>query len=676
MVYSYTNNFNAFAAKLTEAEAKTLSERGDVQHVIPNRYRKLQTTRSWDFLGFPINAKRKTRQESDIIVGLFDTGITPTADSFKDDGFGPPPKKWKGTCDHFANFSGCNNKLIGARYFKLDGLTEPLDILSPIDINGHGTHTSSTATGNVITGANLSGLAQGTARGGVPSARVAMYKVCWTSTGCSDMDLLAAFDAAIQDGVDVISISIAGIGYGNYTEDPISIGAFHAMKKGIITVTAAGNNGPSAGTVVNHAPWILTVSASSIDRTFISPVELGNGKNISGVGINLFNPEKKMYKLVSGEDVAKNIESKDDATYCVENSLDPSKVKDSIVFCKLLTWGADSAVKSIGAAGAILQSDQFLDNTDIFMAPSTLVSSFVGATIDSYIHSSRTPTAVIYKTRQHIGAAPIVAPFSSRGPNPGSTRILKPDIAAPGVNILAGYTPLKSLTGLKGDTQFSKFTLMSGTSMACPHVAAAAAYVKSFHPLWSPAAIRSALLTTAKPISRRGNPDGEFGYGAGNLNPGKAKNPGLIYDLNEMSYIQFLCSEGYSGSSISILTGTKSINCATIIRGQGYDSLNYPTFQLRLQSTRQPTTAVFWREVTNVGTPVSVYNTTVWAPPGVEITVEPATLSFSYLLQKERFKVVVKANPLPSNKMVSGSITWFNPRYVVRSPIVVYSPSG
>lgn len=108
-----------------------------------------------------------------------------------------------------------------------------------------------------------------------------------------------------------------------------------------------------------------------------------------GVGINLFNPEKKMYKLVSGEDVAKNIESKDDATYCVENSLDPSKVKDSIVFCKLLTWGADSAVKSIGAAGAILQSDQFLDNTDIFMAPSTLVSSFVGATIDSYIHSSR-----------------------------------------------------------------------------------------------------------------------------------------------------------------------------------------------------------------------------------------------------------------------------------------------
>ncbi|CAK9324063.1 unnamed protein product [Citrullus colocynthis] len=108
MVYSYTKSFNAFAAKLTEEEAKQLSTREDVHHVIPNKYRKLQTTRSWDFIGLSSNARRNTKQESDIIVGLFDTGITPTADSFKDDGFGPPPKKWKGTCHHFANFTGCN----------------------------------------------------------------------------------------------------------------------------------------------------------------------------------------------------------------------------------------------------------------------------------------------------------------------------------------------------------------------------------------------------------------------------------------------------------------------------------------------------------------------------------------------------------------------------------------
>lgn len=153
--------------------------------------------------------------------------------------------------------------------------------MSPVDTDGHGTHTSSTATGNAVAGASLSGLAEGTARGGVPSARVAMYKVCWASSGCSDMDILAAFDAAIQDGVDVISISIGGGGFNNYSDDSISIGAFHAMKKGIITVTSAGNGGPMAGSVVNHAPWIVTVAASSIDRKFISPLELGNGKNIS-----------------------------------------------------------------------------------------------------------------------------------------------------------------------------------------------------------------------------------------------------------------------------------------------------------------------------------------------------------------------------------------------------------
>ncbi|XP_022150039.1 subtilisin-like protease SBT4.14 [Momordica charantia] len=638
MVYSYTKSFNAFAAKLTKEEAQTLSKRDEVHSVIPNQYRKIQTTRSWDFIGFPPNVRRHPQQESNIIVGLFDTGITPTAESFKDDGFGPPPKKWKGgPCHHYANFSGCNNKLIGARYFKLDGTHDPLDILSPLDMDG------------------------------------AMYKVCWTTTGCTDMDILAAFDAAIHDGVDIISISISG--GSNYVEDGISIGAFHAMKKGIITVTSAGNSGPSAATVANHAPWILTVAASGIDRKFISRVELGNGKNISGIGINTFNPGQKLYPLVDGRDVARNSDSKDRAGYCAEGSLDPKLVKGSLVLCRLMSWGSDSVVKSLGADGVIVQSDLFLDNAEIFMAPATMVSGSVGASIETYIKSTRTPKAVIYRTREVKTRAPFVASFSSRGPNPGSNRILKPDIAAPGVDILAAYTPLKSLTGLKGDTQFSKFTLMSGTSMACPHAAGAAAYVKSFHPHWSTAAVRSALITTARPINRRMNVEGEFAYGAGNINPASAVNPGLIYDHGEMSYIQFLCKEGYSGSSIAVLAGSNPINCSSLIPGLGYDSVNYPTIQLSLRSTQRPTVAVFKRRVTNVYRAVSVYNATVTAPHGVELTVAPATLSFTRLLQKRTFKVVVKASPMPPAKMVSGSLVWKDGRHVVRSPIVVYSPS-
>ena len=153
---------------------------------------------------------------------------------------------------------------------------DPDDILSPVDVHGHGTHTSSTLAGNVVPDADLFGLAGGAARGAVPWARVAMYKVCWVSSGCSDMDLFAAFDAAIHEGVDVISISIGGT-MPSYTRDSIAVGAFHAMRRGILTATSAGNDGPNLASVANHAPWLVTVAASGIDRQFQSKVQLGNG---------------------------------------------------------------------------------------------------------------------------------------------------------------------------------------------------------------------------------------------------------------------------------------------------------------------------------------------------------------------------------------------------------------
>ena len=187
------------------------------------------------------------------------------------------------------------SKLIGAKYFKLDGKPDPDDILSPVDVEGHGTHTASTVAGNIVKNANLFGLAKGTARGAVPSARVAMYKVCWVSTGCSDMDLLAGFEAAIADGVDVISISIGGFTF-NYAEDIIAIGAFHAMKKGILTIASAGNDGPDESTIVNHAPWILTVGASGIDRSFRSKVVLGNGKTFL---VTTFSTDSKSDMIIS-----------------------------------------------------------------------------------------------------------------------------------------------------------------------------------------------------------------------------------------------------------------------------------------------------------------------------------------------------------------------------------------
>lgn len=163
--------------------------------------------------------------------------------------------------------------MIGARYYNL-GEDTGMD-LSPTDQDGHGTHTSSTAAGSSVKRASLYGLAKGTARGGVPNGRIAMYKVCG-SFGCSDMNILAALDDAISDGVDIISVSIGGP-VKDFMDDVLAIGSFHAMKKGILTVCAGGNEGPSQGTVNNIAPWILTVAATNMDREFHTMVELANG---------------------------------------------------------------------------------------------------------------------------------------------------------------------------------------------------------------------------------------------------------------------------------------------------------------------------------------------------------------------------------------------------------------
>ncbi|WVZ16554.1 hypothetical protein V8G54_009536 [Vigna mungo] len=609
----------------------------EVVSVIPNQYRKLHTTRSWDFIGLPLTAKRKLKSESDIIVALLDTGVTPQLQSFMDDGFGPPPAKWKGTCDKYANFSGCNNKLIGARYFKIGGRPDPSDILSPIDVVGHGTHTASTAAGTVVPDASLFGIAKGTARGAVPSARLAVYKVCWASDDCADMDILAAFEAAIHDGVDVISISIGG-GNPNYVQDSIGIGSFHAMRKGIITVASAGNDGPFMATVTNTAPWIVTVAASGIDRDFRSTIQLGNGKNFSGGGLTTFNPKQKQYPLVNGTDAARNSGSKESARFCYEDSLDPTKVKGKLVYCSLSGWGSESVVKGIGGIGTIMESDQVFEIAQIFMAPATIVNSSIGQIIINYTHSTR------YDKILFIA-----------------------------LSVFASYTPMRSITGEKGDTQFSEFTLMSGTSMACPHVSGVAAYVKSFHPNWSPAAIRSAIITTAKPMSQRINKEAEFAYGAGQVNPTRAVNPGLVYDMDDFAYVQFLCHEGYNGSTLSVLVGSP-VNCTSLLPGLGHDALNYPTMQLSVENNSGTTVGVFRRRVTNVGPAPTIFNATIKSPKGVEITVKPESLIFSHTLQKKSFKVVVKAKSMASMKIVSGSLIWRSTRYIVRSPIVIYSP--
>ncbi|CAN1150607.1 Subtilisin-like protease SBT4.3 [Linum perenne] len=277
LIRSYKRSFNGFAAKLTDAEAQKLSSRNDVVSVFPSKKMQLHTTRSWDFLGFHQPTMIKNLNAgSDIVVGVIDTGIWPELPSFDDRGFGPPPAKWKGVCDGGLNFT-CNNKIIGARHYAIAN--------SVRDFDGHGSHTASTAAGSVVEDASFYGLASGFARGGFPSARIAAYTVCYGES-CSTHDILAAYDDAIADGVDVISISIGSVYPQDLDYDPTSIGGFHATSRGILTVQSAGNGGGIASSVTSIAPWLLSVAASTIDRKFEAKVVLGN-KEIFAVS-NLF----------------------------------------------------------------------------------------------------------------------------------------------------------------------------------------------------------------------------------------------------------------------------------------------------------------------------------------------------------------------------------------------------
>ncbi|MCD9561158.1 hypothetical protein HAX54_020134 [Datura stramonium] len=298
-MYSYKRSFNGFAAKLTEEEKNRIANMDAAVSVFPNGRKELHTTRSWDFVGFPQQVRR-TSVESDLIIGVLDTGIWPESQSFNDDDFSAPPIKWKGSCQSSANFT-CNKKIIGAKYYRTNGEFPWGDIQSPRDTEGHGSHTASTAAGRSVSKASLYGLGSGTARGGVPSARIAVYKICW-SDGCYDADILAAFDDAIADGVDIISLSVGGSSPYQYFEDSIAIGAFHSMKNGILTSNSAGNTGPDPQTVTNLSPWSLSVAASTIDRRFVTDVQLGNGEVYEGLSINTFDLEDQ-YPLVYGGDV-------------------------------------------------------------------------------------------------------------------------------------------------------------------------------------------------------------------------------------------------------------------------------------------------------------------------------------------------------------------------------------
>ncbi|RDX79323.1 hypothetical protein CR513_40266, partial [Mucuna pruriens] len=566
------------------------------------------------------------------------------------------------------------SKIVGARYFRISGVFGKEDIISPIDTVGHGSHCASIAGGNPVKSASVFGYASGTARGGVPLARIAAYKVCWEKS-CDTADILAAYDQAITDGVDILSVSMgsAKVIHQKYFEDINAIGAFHAMKKGILTSKSADNSGPDPYSISNTAPWFVSVAATTIDRRFFTNVQLGNGQIFKGASLNTFDLQNKRYPLIYAGN-APNVHGGFNSSvsrYCLENALDATLVKGKIVLCDDFPYPSIVGLAH-GAAGVIYRSNYSLADAKVFALPAVHISPNDGKLVYSYLNSTSNPTATIFKSYEGKDSSdPFIIPFSSRGPNKITPDLLKPDLAAPGVDILAAWPPNSPISGVKGDSRMSNYNIQSGTSMACPHVTAAAAYVKTFHPTWSPAAIKSALMTTgnATPMNSALNKDAEFAYGAGEINPIKAANPGLVYDAAELDYVKFLCGQGYTTRMLQKLTGDNNSSCTQANRGTVWD-LNLPSFAL--STTRSKYTSVtFSRTVTNVGSATSKYKATISTHPStLNIQVVPDVLVFSSLGQTKSFTLKIEGSI--NENVVSSSLVWDDGTFQVRSPIVVY----
>lgn len=676
LLYTYTNALHGFSAFLSPSELRAIKDSLGFVSAIRDKSVKMDTTHSSKFLGLnsEYGAWLNSDYGKDVIIGLVDTGVWPESKSYNDDGMSEIPSRWKGQCETGTQFnsSSCNKKLVGARFFNKGLLAKfpklTISMNSTRDTDGHGTHTSSTAAGSYVQGASFFGYASGTAIGMAPRARVAMYKALWEE-GSYMSDIVAAIDQALIDGVDVLSLSLGLDGVPFY-EDPVAIGTFAALEKGIFVSTSAGNEGPILGTLHNGTPWVLTVAAGTMDRGFTGTVLLGNGISISGLSLYPGNSTATKIPIVF-------------INKC-ENQTALKELEGKVVVCQDKNQTLSDQVYNVQnskVAGGVF----ITNNTDLeFFLESQFPAVFLtledGEKVLDYINSSSAPKAKLEFHGTQLGTkpAPRVTSYSSRGPSQSCPFVMKPDIMAPGALVLAAWPQKSPVTVVDSGQLFNNFNIISGTSMSCPHAAGVAALLRGVHPDWSPATIRSAMMTTADildntnhPITDIGSDDGAanpLAMGAGHLNPNKALDPGLVYDAGIEDYVNLLCALNYNSSQIQTVTRSSSHNCS-----KPSLDLNYPSFIAYFgASDNGSTTQEFTRTVTNVGEEMSVYVAKFAPLDGFKVSVTPDTLSFRQKYEKKSYKLTIEGPPVQKNSVVFGYLIWKDTegKHVVRSPIV------
>ncbi|XP_020249659.1 subtilisin-like protease SBT1.2 [Asparagus officinalis] len=536
-----------------------------------------------------------------------------------------------------------------------------------LDAEGHGTHVAGIAAGNFVEDAEVLGMAKGLASGVAPKSHLAIYKVC-DRGGCDEGDVIAGIDQAIRDGVDVMLMPFGGLPNDVY-RDSIAIASLAAVEKGIMVCASAGNIGPRKSTVSHEAPWILTVGATSTDRRIRVTVKLGNGMILNGEsafqpsGIISSNLLPIVFPGIDGDVASLN---------CYRGSLDDIDVRGKIVLCH--NEGTNNTekgdvVKDAGGAGMIImnrQSQGFTVSAEVHSLAASHISYIDGRKIRSYVYLSTnsTPMASMIFKRTVFGShpSPSVASFSSRGPSLMNAGILKPDITAPGVNILSAYST-KSIAS-------TSFNFQSGTSMAAAHVSGIIALIKNKYPRWSPAAIKSAIITSARDIDLHGNRIFDessynksadiFAMGAGIVNPLGAMDPGLVYDIRYNDYISYLCGLNYN-------VHRSSFHCNSSLDPE---QLNYPSISVSLRAVSMKTVT---RTVRNVGEAHAVYLAKIVEPEGVRVDLSRYRLHFSRLDQEESFEIrfSIEERYMKKCRFSEGKLSWISNRHIVSSPISI-----
>ena len=717
IVARYSTVYNGFAASLTDAEVQALRASPLVVEVHPDEARRLETISTPNFLGLTAAGGLWSQSVGgrfvageDIIIGVVDSGIWPESPSYADrvmpggtptfSGgslvYGPPPAGWLGGCVAGEGFNPalhCNNKLIGAKFFNAGFVANrpangtnakhwteyysPRDsVAGPTGHGGHGSHTSTTAGGNSATPVVLSGVNMGTASGMAPRARIAAYKVCYTfvnpaatdGTGtqntCYTSDSVSAIDAAVADGVHVINFSISGS--QTSVNDPVEQAFLRAANAGVFVAASAGNSGP--GVAVAHvSPWLTTVAASTHSRSLQGNVSLGNGATYTGASINTTAlPASPMIRAqdagIAGAD-ATNL------ALCFNTGLlNPALVLGKVVVCdRGVNARVDKslAVATAGGVGMVLVDNGAGLVADVHSVPTVHVTTADGGAIKAYAATAGSTSAI---SAFFIGTqpAPIMAGFSSRGPNAGDANMLKPDLTAPGVDVIAAVTP--ALTQAERDAvaagtlvPTTAWASYQGTSMSSPHVAGLAALIRQAQPTWSPAAIKSALMTTAFPTLNDGQPGAANGLlpwsqGAGHVSPNSAIDPGLVYDAGRVDYIRYQCK-------VNKPAVIPASDCTT------YGTLD-ETYNFNLPSITVGSMvggAVVTRRVTNVGAASATYTANAVVPNFTSV-VTPSSLTLapgetkSFTLQLTTAGAVV-------NQWNYGSLTWSDGMHTVRSPV-------